>query len=582
MPKSSVRNIYVLLYVVMSSALIMGMYFYSLRSGLDRLGETARVRIDQSSDRLLGQLVSFKQLSNILSRHPDIITAFNPATQLTSINSLLKSTALLSGSEQIFIVSRKGKVIASSNADTLISNIGEINPYEPYVQAALNGRLGYFGAIDKQTDARTIFIARGIYAGQSVPQGAVIIKVDIATLEYQWHVDDVALAFFDANDVAFVTNRPSMALRRIGRPGEPFSDLLHYAQYQVFNFFDHSKSTVFNHDIWKFYNTDELPKEALVFSQYIPRLEMTARVFMSTQSTKISSRVQAGLTAAILFALGMGLWSLWLRRQRLADRLAMEEAANIKLEARVEKRTEQLKRTQYQLVQAGKLKALGEMSAGISHELSQPLAAMKNFAENGTKMLDHNRFTDAQNNFGLISNQIDRATRIIKSLRAFARKEKETIEPVDLQTVINESLSLLNARCISENVSVVWQPSIDPVMVMGGHVRLQQVIINLLTNALDAMDNLNPKIIFINLSQSNNTVQMSLRDTGAGLVDPERVFEPFYTTKEIGASKGIGLGLSISYGIIGSFGGEMICKNHDQGGAKFTINLCKAPKQTTS
>jgi two-component system C4-dicarboxylate transport sensor histidine kinase DctB len=139
----------------------------------------------------------------------------------------------------------------------------------------------------------------------------------------------------------------------------------------------------------------------------------------------------------------------------------------------------------------------------------------------------------------------------------------------------------MNARCISENVSVVWQPSIDPAMVMGGHVRLQQVIINLLTNALDAMDNLNPKIIFIDLSQINNTIQMSLRDTGAGLVDPERVFEPFYTTKEIGASKGIGLGLSISYGIIGSFGGEMICNNHDQGGAQFTISLCKAQKQTS-
>ena len=89
-------------------------------------------------------------------------------------------------------------------------------PDEPYVQAALNGRLGYFYAVDKQTLARTIFIARGIYTSSLSPQGVVIIKVDVPTLEYQWNVDDISLAFFDANNVAFITNRPSMALRRIG------------------------------------------------------------------------------------------------------------------------------------------------------------------------------------------------------------------------------------------------------------------------------------------------------------------------------------------------------------------------------
>ena len=120
----------------------------------------------------------------------------------------------------------------------------------------------------------------------------------------------------------------------------------------------------------------------------------------------------------------LGLWSLWLRRQRLADKLAIEEAANTRLEARVEKRTEQLKKAQFQLVQAGKLKALGEISAGISHELNQPLAAMQNFSENGAKMLDLNKIEDARINFDLIGTQINRITRIIKSLRAFARKRE--------------------------------------------------------------------------------------------------------------------------------------------------------------
>ncbi|MDC0120951.1 ATP-binding protein [Amylibacter sp.] len=573
MHKKSVQNIYAILYIILSSTIVTGAYFYSLQLGLDRLSETAKVRIDQSSNRLLEQLASFKQLSNLLARNPKIIEAFEGNSDIKSIDELVQSTVFLSGSEQILLINKTGNVIASSKLVSGKPTEKSINPNEPYVQAALNGRLGYFYAVDKQTLARTIFIARGIYTSSLSPQGVVIIKVDIPSLEYQWNVDDVSLAFFDANDVAFITNRPSMALRRLGSLGKPFLETKHYERNQISKFFDYKKSMLLNHTILKFFNTEELPKEALILSKYIPRLEMTTQVFMSTQVTKFSARVQAGLTAAIFFALGSGLWSLWLRRQRLIDKLAIEEAANAKLEARVEKRTAQLKKAQFQLVQAGKLKALGEISAGISHELNQPLAAMQNFSENGAKMLDLNKIEDARINFDLIGTQINRITRIIKSLRAFARKEKETIEAIDLQEVIKETLSLSKSRIDFEKVDIEWHPEDKEIMVMGGHVRLQQVVINLLTNAIDSMQNKKNKKISIKILKSKSDVIMSVRDTGDGLSDPGRVFEPFYSTKEVGASKGMGLGLSISYGIVGSFGGEMSCSNYKSGGAEFIIKL---------
>ena len=573
MHKKSVQNIYAILYIILSSTIVTGAYFYSLQLGLDRLSETAKVRIDQSSNRLLEQLASFKQLSNLLARNPKIIEAFEGNSDIKSIDELVQSTVFLSGSEQILLINKTGNVIASSKLVSGKPTEKSINPNEPYVQAALNGRLGYFYAVDKQTLARTIFIARGIYTSSLSPQGVVIIKVDIPSLEYQWNVDDVSLAFFDANDVAFITNRPSMALRRLGSLDKPFLETKHYERNQISKFFDYKKSMLLNHTILKFLNTEELPKEALILSKYIPRLEMTTQVFMSTQVTKFSARVQAGLTAAIFFALGSGLWSLWLRRQRLIDKLAIEEAANAKLEARVEKRTAQLKKAQFQLVQAGKLKALGEISAGISHELNQPLAAMQNFSENGAKMLDLNKIEDARINFDLIGTQINRITRIIKSLRAFARKEKETIEAIDLQEVIKETLSLSKSRIDFEKVDIEWHPEDKEIMVMGGHVRLQQVVINLLTNAIDSMQNKKNKKISIKILKSKSDVIMSVRDTGDGLSDPGRVFEPFYSTKEVGASKGMGLGLSISYGIVGSFGGEMSCSNYKSGGAEFIIKL---------
>jgi two-component system C4-dicarboxylate transport sensor histidine kinase DctB len=328
--------------------------------------------------------------------------------------------------------------------------------------------------------------------------------------------------------------------------------------------------------LWTLDNFGELPAEAMIQSKYLPRLEMTARVFLPTQTARSAARLQAALVLAILFGLGVVLWALWLRRKNLSEQLAIEEAANLTLEARVEKRTAQLKLAQYQLVQAGKLTALGEMSAGISHELNQPLAAMQNYAENGAKMLDRDRVQDAKANFGLIKEQIHRATRIISSLRAFARKEKETIEPVNLTEIIDDSLRLADTRVIDAGVKIQRFVDNKSVMVMGGHVRLQQVVINLLTNALDALDQSDEKDIIISLSQTPQTVTLIVRDTGEGLENPERVFEPFYSTKDIGSSKGMGLGLSISFGIIGSFGGEMSCRNHPMGGAEFSVILQKA------
>jgi len=556
--------------MLLSAILVVGMYFYSLQTGLDRLAQTGRVRIDQSSDRLLGQLSSFKQLPNILARHPIVSQAFDQTTDIETVNGFLANTALLSGAREIFIVDPNGEIIAQSHKD---ATLGLDVANQPYLRAALNGRLGIFATLDADTGARTIFIARASITKPNILKGIVVVSVDIAALEFEWHVDEEALAFFDINDVAFITNRSNLALRRMSEVDKPLKDDRSYTISQLRPFFGHSEGNQFGHALWRFAVNKELPPEALVKSKFIPRLDMTARVFLPTQAAKTAASLQAALVAAILFALGVVLWALMQRRKNLIEQLAIEEAANTSLEARVEKRTQQLKKAQYQLVQAGKLTALGEMSAGISHELNQPLAAMQNYAENGAKLLDRDRIEEAKENFGLINVQINRATRIISSLRAFARREKETIGPVDLQEVIKDSLNLAQSRIKAASVDVQCRTGMASIMVKGGHVRLQQVIINLLTNALDAVEDGSEKRIFIDLTHDSTTSALTIRDTGQGLEDPARVFDPFYSTKDIGSSKGMGLGLSISYGIVGSFGGEMTCRNHPDGGAEFKVEL---------
>jgi len=566
------RNMYILAYVFLCIALVVGVYFSSLNSGLDQLSQTGRVRIDQSSDRLLGQLSSFKQLPNILARHPVVAQVFDDPTNTEDVSDLLSNSSYLSGAREIFVLDKAGQIKVSSQAT---NSANPLFAKQPFVRAAMNGRLGIYTAIDETSGMRTIFIARGIYTDQSAPQGAVVIAVDIAELEFEWNVDEEALAFFDENDVAFVTNRTNLAMRSVGATEVPAANKTRYGKAPIQPFFGHKEHQQFGKALWRFSDTAELPSEALVVSKFIPRLDMTSRVFLPTDTIKFAAKLQAALVASLLFALGMVFWALWQRRQRLADLLSAKEEANATLEARVDKRTEQLKQAQYQLVQAGKLNALGEMSAGISHELNQPLAAMQNFAENGSKMLDRNRVDDARRNFGLIGEQIDRATRIIRSLRAFARKEKEVIEPVELQDILKESLNLAQSRLAQEGVTFVPASDNASALVMGGHVRLQQVILNLMTNAIDAMSGSTEKKIEFELLRTNKSINLIIRDTGNGLEHPERVFEPFYSTKDIGASKGMGLGLSISYGIIGSFGGDMTCRNSPDGGAEFTITLRK-------
>ncbi|MBL4750003.1 MAG: sensor histidine kinase [Amylibacter sp.] len=568
---------YIIAYVCIAALITAATFALSYRSTLNQLSQTGAVRIEQARDRLLGQLASFRQLPNYLAKHPIVKTVLQDRTTSATASEFLLNTALISGADNIFVLDQTGATIASSNSDTVHNFIGNNYAFKPHVRAAMNGRLGFYHALESSDNSRDFYIARGVSLPQTPHAGAVVIQLDVAALEFEWRVDEEVLAFFDTYGVAFVTNRQSLALLRETPDQNTPVDTRRYAQHTLQPFFKHTKKQIFGHTLWQFKNTDELPAQALVISKFIPQIEMTARIFMDTQNAKSTARIQALLVAAILAVLGLGMWVLLQRRQRLADLLAIKETANARLEARVEKRTAQLRNTQHQLIQAGKLTAMGQMSAGISHELNQPLAAIQNFAESGGKLIDRGRNDDARDNFNLIIQQIDRMSRIIRSLRAFARKEKETVEPVDLQSIINESINLATVRCEQENVTIIRQGLEKPVFVMGGQVRLQQVVINLITNAIDAMAGQPDKKITLDLKQSKDAIHLIIQDTGPGFTDAARVFEPFYSTKEIGASKGMGLGLSISYGIVGSFGGDITCRNHPSGGAEFTVTLKPAP-----
>jgi two-component system C4-dicarboxylate transport sensor histidine kinase DctB len=203
------------------------------------------------------------------------------------------------------------------------------------------------------------------------------------------------------------------------------------------------------------------------------------------------------------------------------------------------------------------------------------LAAIQSFSENAQVFLERDQPEMAAGNLGRIADLTARMARIIKNLRAFSKKEGEATGDVALGKVVDDAIEIAEARLRGEGVALVWQRPKVEIIAQGGAVRLQQVVLNLISNAVDAMEGAAHKRIEISVQETADKAQISLRDTGPGLAAPEKIFEPFYTTKSTGNGDGMGLGLSISYGIVQSFGGAIKGENHPKGGAVFTVTLPK-------
>ena len=529
---------------------------------LDRLEETGRIRVQQAGDRLMGQLSGYSYLINLLARHPQTIRSVVSETADETVGDLLLDSVLTYGAERITVTDRDGRVVASSSPEVEPGRAHTpVNP--ALLRAALNGRLGLVATLEDRR--RVILLSRGVLDGTAPAKGAIFVTIDVAALEFEWGIDPEVICFFDREQTVFASTRQALLMHQ---DKSPSVDDSRFAAFP-----EHALEQDGGHEIWAFSAALALPLRALVVTRDLPQVNMVARGFLDTAPARTAALLRGMLTITALGALGLAVLIAALWRRRMADRLAIEAEANARLEERVDRRTSELKVAQDKLVQASKMTALGEMSAGISHELNQPLATILNLSENGRKLLDRNRLDEAAGNLAQISGQVQRIDKIIRNLRAFARNEGEGGEPVDLVAAVDEAVALTLPSLDKAGIQLSWSTPARRMLVVGGEVRLQQVVLNVLSNAQDALTGSSMKRIDVTLESGTAEAILEIADSGAGIPDPSRVFEPFYTTKELGASKGLGLGLSISYGIIRSFGGMLSCRNKPDGGAVFTIRL---------
>ncbi len=234
---------------------------------------------------------------------------------------------------------------------------------------------------------------------------------------------------------------------------------------------------------------------------------------------------------------------------------------------------DQLSTLQEELVQAGKLAALGQLSAGIAHEINQPLSAIGHYSHNGLRLMKSGRLEETEKNLNQISNLTKRATTIITRLKSMARKQQDNLVMVDLRLVVDNVLSMLEGDEVRKLTSINVSFDHDRNLVNADAVQLEQVVLNLVTNALDAINDQPEKMITIACLHQDDRFEIHVSDNGPGISKEvrEQIFEPFFTTKRRGQS--LGLGLSISYNIIKSFGGRLTVDDESGSGASFCIQL---------
>ncbi|GHO84035.1 sensor histidine kinase [Dictyobacter formicarum] len=265
-------------------------------------------------------------------------------------------------------------------------------------------------------------------------------------------------------------------------------------------------------------------------------------------------------------------------------RLEESRKAMIHIMSDLKETTEEIKRQEQelrekheQLIQAGKLATLGELTTGVAHELNNPLNGISLFVGNAIDMIEFGLGgTESQQLLRELRNtmqQVGKATSIISHLRTLGRTSSARREPIILELVLQEALTLMQEQLRLRQIEVRLDFPPEEIKVLGNAIQLEQVFLNLLTNARDAMAASEHKCITISCAIKNNIVEIGVSDTGTG-IPPEiekRIFDPFFTTKEVG--QGTGLGLSITYGIIRDCGGTIVLENHPGKGAVFVIQL---------
>lgn len=573
-------------------------YWWADQLTTERLRAAGAQRLEVYATSLENLLDKYDLVPRMLELDKDVLQLLEqPGDEdvRQRVNEYLEGLNRKAGSSNIFVVNLQGRTQAASNWRLKDSFIGDDVNFRPYIRNALRGRPGGFYGIGTTSLEPGYFYAHGIYkAGRML--GVAAIKVSIESQQRSWTQGADKVALVDPNGVIFLSSDPAWKFKSLKPlPAAVRADLEQTRQY----FTQSLPALVLKHDE-ALANGNRLlaihdggpgrGRAPLMLAQtrsLAPR-EWTFIYFSDLDAARGNASV-AFLFALLAYGFLVLLFLYWRQRVRSKEeleRMVDERTASLarltkdlSKEVDVRRQAEQqLQITQNELFQAGKLAVLGQMSASITHELNQPLTALRTMSDNAVLLFERGRLDDVRNNLKTISQVVARMGSITGKLKGFARKSNAELGPVSIHTSISNALVLVERRIQLDKVTFQLRIDQADIYALCDSNRLEQVLLNLMTNALDSMQGAAVRELVLEVSSKPGRVLIRVADSGPGLSEDARarLFEPFYTTKPQG--EGLGLGLAISAQIIRDFGGTLQAEQASHG-ACFVIEL-KAAQET--
>lgn len=577
---------------------LIGFYLVSLiasvawvwQSGYARLTTQNHQQLDIFATHLQSQLQRFNAIPKLLFDQQLIVTTLTNLhdRQLGALTNryLARVNATIAASDT-YLIDLSGTTIAASNWRNAQTFVGKNFAFRPYFQQAVMGKQGRYFALGTTSGER------GYYFSSPVEQqgkiiGVIVVKMDLSQIEKEWTGKKSHFMVTDDDNIIFISNQKSWLLHSL-KPLtaiqlSQIDDSRRYGGKSIaaLNF---SGSLQEQQALLQLTTSSLLPSNYLAMSKAMPSAGWTVRVFTPLTPIFRDLFLTVLLLSSLFWVLNVRLNLSIHKSLRAKEKEVMRIKAKDNLKEEVKRRTadlnseiierqkmeQTLRDTQKELIQAAKLAVLGQLSASISHELNNPLAAIRSYADNALVFLQRQQTQHAEDNIHRIVHLTERMAKISSQLKVFARKSSGELQTMHLLAVVNMAIELVRPQLKSKQVSVSLLDESLNVQVSADQVQLEQVLVNLLSNAIQAVEDCDKKYIQINLLRCEQFATVQIEDSGIGISEASlpHLFDPFFTTKETG----LGLGLSISHKIMENLRGEINAENTADSGARFSLNL---------
>lgn len=512
------------------------------------------------------ELDKFRLLPVALSEYPDVSGLLSSVSGSAVVNDRLERLAKKTSATAIYVIRPDGVTVAASNYRQPTSFIGQNYAFRPYFRDALKNGAAELFALGTVSGRPGLYLARRVGA-IGAPLGVIVVKIEFDLLEKAWAKQAGISMITDQHDIVIVSGKPEWQFNTL-RSLSP-KELRGIADSRQFEGAA-LKRLPFNP------HKDMVVVDTKNFSLTSQKVGLEGgRLFtlVSTDRTIEAARAQSRVVLVIaLFALLAFLAWQFRQMEKVANQIMVQrdlerkvtertsdlEAANRQLEIESRERAnseERYRQSREELAQANRLGTLGQITAGVAHEINQPVAAIRAFAENGGTFLERNKPEKAAENLHNIIGLTERIATITSELRSFARRKTPIVASTMLDDAVEAALLLVRHRISAEKIIVKWDRRAADVPVKADRVRLEQVFVNLIQNSLDALENCPDGWIEILFERRKGMVIATFSDSGPGLSKGmrQKLFTPFST----GKAEGLGLGLAIVRDIMREFGGDI-------------------------